>query len=273
MERRLGFNPLSDGQLTTAWQDLLRPITTGTRGVRKGPLVRWFNTNTFYFVPVVTGEIESRGASFQVGARGWKGEKLKVIVPDPLTFADCSDDEHYPSRERLIFAYCDGVLAPELAGLSKQNIGYVQFSSPSLVAKARNKKVTRDELRQVGEGLRSALRGTSFQTGYHTYFGDAAPYFQNMIDLIPTDDVGVDLTETDPTKLEPGAKGLIAGVADSRSSYVETGRDLIRRLAPLLDKFPSITIAPSCDLQYVPRTVADAKLGILAETMRRLRNE
>jgi methionine synthase II (cobalamin-independent) len=255
------------------WQDLLRPITIGTRGIKKGPMVRWFSTNTFYFVPVVTAEIESRGGGFLVGALGRKGERLKVILPDPLTFADCSDDEHYLSREKLIFAYCDGILAPELAGLSKQGVGYVQFSAPSLVARARNREVPRDELRQVGEGLRSALRGTSFQTGYHTYFGDAAPCFQNMIDLIPTDDVGVDLTETDSTKLEPGAKGLIAGVADSRSSYIETGRDLIKRLGPLLDKFPSITIAPSCDLQYVPRTVADAKLEILAQTMRRLRNE
>lgn len=259
--------------MTTGWQDLLRPVTTGTKGIRKGPLVRWFSTNTFYFVPVITREIESKGGSFRVSAKGKKGESFKVIVPDPLTFADCSDDRHYSSREELIFAYCDGVLTPELARLSKEGIGYVQFSAPSLVARARSKEVPRDELRQVGEGLRSALRGTDFQTGYYTYFGDGSPCFQDILDLIPTDDVGVDLTETDAANLEPGKKGLIAGVADSRSSYVETVPDLVSRLNPLLDRFPRVTLAPSCDLQYVPRTVADAKLKSLAEAKKRLQSE
>ena len=47
LQESLGFDYLSDGQLTTNWQDIFRPVTLGVKGLKKGPLVRWFNTNTF----------------------------------------------------------------------------------------------------------------------------------------------------------------------------------------------------------------------------------
>ena len=259
--------------MTTEWQDLLRPVTLGTKGIRKGPLVRWYSTNTFYFVPVITGDILSNGAKFGGIAQRKEGESFKVTIPDPLTFADCSDDEHYGSREKVIFAYCDGFLKPEMTRLERAGVRYVQFSAPSLVARGRNKEVPKDELRQAGEGLRSALHGTNLQSGYHTYFGDASPCFKDMLDLIPTNDIGVDLTETDASKLDDGKKGLIAGVVDSRSSYVETVADIDRRLGSLRDKFRRVILAPSCDLQYVPRAVADIKMKNLAEAKERLQSD
>jgi methionine synthase II (cobalamin-independent) len=255
------------------WQDLLRPLTTAVKGVKKGAMVRWFNTNTFYFTPVVDGELLSNGraVSRTLDAPLVKsGAITKVILPDPLTFVELAENSHYTSRERFIFAYCDNVLRPEVEHLSSMGIGYVQFSAPGLVARFRGEPVPRAELGQVGEGLRTVLKGVKVKSGYHTFFGDAAPYLPALFDLIPTDDFGFDFTETDPASLGASREGLIAGVADARSSYVESPGELVQRMGGLGERFRRITLAPSCDLQYVPRSVADAKLRNLATARLRL---
>ncbi len=273
LQHSLNFDFVSDGQLNTHWQDMLRPFTTGVKGVDKGAMVRWFNTNTFYFTPVIEGELlsDGRAVSRTLDPRLVKsGAVTKVIVPDPLTFVELAENSHYTSREKLIFAYCDNVLRPEVEHLSSMGIGYVQFSAPSIVARFRGEPLPKAELEQAGEGLRSVLKGVNVRSGYHTFFGDAAPYLPALFDVIPTDDLGFDFTETDPASLGASGEGLIAGIADARSSYVESPRELARRLGGLGERFRRITIAPSCDLQYVPRSVADEKLRNLATTKLRL---
>src|SRR5213594_3130772 len=59
LQVKLGFEYLSDGSL--AWQDPLRPLTRALEGVNSGTRYsRWFDTNTFYQKPVVTGEVSLR---------------------------------------------------------------------------------------------------------------------------------------------------------------------------------------------------------------------
>src|ERR1019366_7331502 len=55
LQQKVGADYFTDGQLTLAWQDLFRPISRGFAGLEPGPMVRWFNTNTFFFTPVVKG--------------------------------------------------------------------------------------------------------------------------------------------------------------------------------------------------------------------------
>ncbi|MDV3244194.1 MAG: hypothetical protein LYZ66_03315 [Nitrososphaerales archaeon] len=272
LQRSLSFYYFSDGQLTMAWQDLLTPITRGATGVRKGPLVRWFNTNTFYYAPLVEGPISAEGSRItgSVESKLLGQARSKVVLVDPLTFVECSDNRFYRSREELLFAYCDGLLSPTLHALQELGVRYVQFSAPSLVARFRGERWRADELSQVAEGLRGALRGTSFRTGYHTFFGDASPYLSFLLDLVPADDVGFDLTETDPSSIPSTAKGIIAGVADARSSFIEQPLQLVAQLDGLPDKTGTLTLAPSSDLRYVPRIVADAKVKNLAKARSRL---
>ena len=267
LQESLGFDYLSDGQLSLRWQDIFMPFTEGFSGIKKGPLARWFNTNTFFYVPVITGEIGSSGGvlleSVEGGAFPPK-KPPKVTIPDPLTFSELSNDLYYGSMERLLFAYCDA-LVNELRTLAEGGIRYVQFLSPSLVARFRAAPLDRDTVSQVGEGIRSALKGTYMESGFHMSFGDASHYLPFIFDSIPTDDLGFDLSETDASEMPSSAKGVIAGVADGRSSYVEPPNELAKAVSPLLDKgFSRVAMAPSCELRYLPRTVADEKLKSLA---------
>src|SRR5690348_9811383 len=56
LQDSLGFKHVSDGAL--GWQDQLRPIARSLKGVESGTRYsRWFDTNTFYQKPIVTGKV------------------------------------------------------------------------------------------------------------------------------------------------------------------------------------------------------------------------
>ncbi len=114
------------------------------------------------------------------------------------------------------------------------------------------------------------MKGSRIRTAYQTFFGDAEPYFSFLLDSVPTDDIGLDLTETEASGITPTSKGLVAGVADARSSFVEEPKQLVNRLGDLPSKTKALTLAPSCDLRYVPREVADQKLRNLARARKAL---
>ncbi len=236
-------------------------------------MVRWFNTNTFYYTPVVKGELESDGNAIWKridGRLASGGSPYRVILPDPLTLAELSDDRFYGSTEKLLYAFA-GVLSREVHSLDKNGVKYVQFSSPALVARFRDKPISDELLGQLGEAIRTIIKGTSLRTGFHTFFGDASPYFQSLFDAIPTDDIGLDFTETDPNALVHSRKGIIAGISDGRTTYLESVQELLEKVKVLSEKTGSkrITLSPSCDMRYIPRTSADEKLRVLG----RLREE
>ena len=280
LQRQSGADYISDGQFTTAWQDPFSPVTSGFVGLRKGAMVRWYNTNTFYYAPIIEGAISSDGLAFwkKIERRYAKTRRLRLAIPDPLTFSEIAVDRHYESSEgdggkdRILFAYADALNA-ELRTLERNGVSYVQFSCPALVARFREKPVSKDRLTQLGEAIRAAKKGTSIRTGFHTYFGDASPYLPAIFDSIPVDDIGFDFTQTDPASLSRTRKGIIAGVADARTTYLEGLGELGDRVETVLEKTGSkrITLAPSSDLRYIPRVSGDEKLRRLGELKEELK--
>jgi methionine synthase II (cobalamin-independent) len=273
LQLQAGADFISDGQFTTAWQDFLRPVTNGFSGLKKGAMFRWYNTNTFYYAPIIEGDISSDGKSIwkKVERRFVKTGRFRVAIPDPLTFSELAEDRHYNTGgrgggERVLFAYADA-LNSELRTLERYGVSYVQFSCPALVARFREEPISTDRLAQLGEAIRASKKGTSIRTGFHTFFGDASPYLPGIFDAIPTDDIGFDFTQTDPASLSPTGKGIIAGVADSRTTYLEGVDELRDRVGAVIEKTGSrrITLAPSSDLRYIPRVSADEKLKRLGE--------
>src|SRR5579875_2117997 len=99
LEIKSGFTNLSDGQLK--WQDFIRPFSESLAGLKSGAdLSRWFDTNTFYRKPAVTGRIRTKDKeSFIVqkyaensafsGAEVTKQKKLSL--PGPYTLARLVD--------------------------------------------------------------------------------------------------------------------------------------------------------------------------------------
>jgi len=267
LQKHVGVDYVTDGQITPPWQDLFRPISSGFEGLEPGPMVRWFNTNTFFYVPVVHGPISSSGKVLWNAVENRfvdHGRSFKIVLPDPLTFAELAEDRFYGDKEKLLFAYSDAIRR-ELRSLSSRGLKYVQFSAPSLVYRLRGEPLRPDDFKQLAEAVRNALRGVSLRSGYYPFFGDASHYLPDLFELIPTDDVGIDLTQTDDSSLPETQKGVIAGLVDARTTYLENVSTLRSRARNVAERTGSkrITLAPSSDLRYIPRVSADEKLELL----------
>lgn len=275
LQKKVGAEYITDGQITLAWQDLFRPISSGFEGLEPGPMVRWFNTNTFFYTPIVKGPISSDGKALSKAVErrfAERGSHLKVILPDPLTFAELAEDRHYRSKEKLLFAYTDA-LRGELQGLSSIGVKYVQFSAPSLVYRLKQKPFSRTGLKQLGEAIRNGLKGVPLRSGFYPFFGDAGPYLPDLLDAIPTDDIGVDLTQTDDSSLSATGKGIVAGIVDSRTTYLEDLDSLADRVNDVVDRTgtKTLTLSPSADLRFIPRVSADEKLELLGQLRARVK--
>src|SRR5215471_6121621 len=82
LQEKLGYEFFSDGAIY--WQDPLRPLTKALRGVSSGSRYsRWFDTNTFYLKPVITGPVslgEFSPVSFVRSEIGPNDSKWKIVI-------------------------------------------------------------------------------------------------------------------------------------------------------------------------------------------------
>ena len=129
-----GVDVINDGQVR--WDDLLAPFARAWSGCDRGPLERFYDNNTYFRQPVITGPITSEGTTlvrdFEF-ARGVARGELKAAVCGPLTFATLAEDRHYRSLEERTLAVADAIAA-EIRGLGLAGATLVDIEEPALVA-------------------------------------------------------------------------------------------------------------------------------------------
>src|SRR6266700_2512095 len=134
LQKRLGFEYLVDGALY--WQDPLRPLTRTLRGVSSGARYsRWFDTNTFYLKPVITGPVslgEFQPSDFVRSDLTRGNAKWKVVLPGPYTFSELSENKHGLSKDQLILSIANAE-KELIQALARSQVSLVQLSEPCLV--------------------------------------------------------------------------------------------------------------------------------------------
>jgi len=275
-QRELGFTYLIDGLLN--WQDLLRPFTTGMEGIELGPLARWFNNNTFYRKPVVTGRIRQRDRIIRPGRELRldlfpSGSKIKAVIPAPFSFARLSDDRFYRDRTRLMVDYAE-ILNGEARELVREGVSYIQFSDPSLVYRGRGEPVDRAAIRDARDSMQVATEGLKCETCLQTYFGDCSRIISDLLDF-PIGWIGIDFYETRIEALADYAieKGIACGCVDGRNSLVEPVEQIASFASAVAQELEleRMIICPNCDLEFLPLKVAERKMENIAISARRLR--
>ena len=267
-EAELGFAFVTGGFLS--WPDLFRPWIEQTENLDAGPLTRWFQTNTFYRPPRVSGPLKRRPRGIfgtlpplepdPTGRpRGW-------VAPGPWTFARLCEDPGGRGPEKLSRLWADR-LAQEAPALRAGGVGSLLLLDPCLVADPPRPR--------EGAGLRKAYQSlapvlTGPEDGIWTFFGEATPVLP-LVSRLPGKLLGVDLTETEPSRLRdfPKGKTLGLGVLDPRTSLpedipaiVSTVRTLVRRLAP-----PRVLLGPAASLDLLTEGAADKKLTVLSRAV------
>jgi len=269
LQESLGFKHISDGAL--GWQDQLRPTALSLKGVESGTRYsRWFDTNTFYQKPIVTGKISAGEIDPERFLRTelLTGERnRKITLPGPYTFSQLSENKHYENYSDLLFDIA-AAQREIIKRLRNEGVSLFQLSEPCLVYQPyRERFRDQGEVELALRAIRSVVEDNPAEFVVQTYFGDVAPLLPKLLDL-PTHGIGIDLFETDISTLgEQASKGLVLGVVDSRESYVEDPRwiaDTARKFCEQVD-IQDIVFAPNSDLKFLPQEIANQKLEALSK--------
>lgn len=275
LQREAGCDLYSDGLLN--WQDPFRPFAELVSGWEPGPLVRYFDNNTFYRQPRITGALKIDASKLELAE--WLGRYVrtdldetapwKATLPSPYFTAHAAHDGPDHNRESLMLAYAEEVLAPIVSELRRRGVSFVQLQEPWLAFYRSDKGLS--ALKEALARLRRAA-GPGVQWGLHTYFGDAAPHLPELLEF-DLDALGVDFARTDVEALPPFAgKDLIAGCVDARSSWVEMPEQIQAFVERLQDALTpdGLYLAPNADLEFLPEAIARRKVNVLGEATRSL---
>ena len=272
LQQKLGFEYLADGALY--WQDPLRPLTRTLRGVSSGARYsRWFDTNTFYLKPVITGPVslgEFQPSDFVRSDLTRGHEKWKVALPGPYTLSELSENKHGLSKDELIISIANAE-KELIQALARSRVSLVQLSEPCLVYRPYREENANSRETQIAlDAIRIVAEHSPVKVAVQTYFGDASPILSRLSNL-PLESVGFDLYSTDYEQLHlKSPRPIVLGIVDSRESHVEDPK-WIAHTATLVSKHieaPDVIFSPNSDLKYLPRTVADAKVEALSSASR-----
>lgn len=268
LQQEAGLDYVVDGQLR--WQDLLRPISTGIPGMHPNGISRWFDNNSFYRRPVITGPLEPTGKAVLavMDLKAVAGRKWKAVLPSPFALAALSENASGRGADQVL-ADAVAVLRAEAQALVGAGCVYVQFNDPALVTQAKPGDVAR-----ARAALEKVTAGLAARTALHTFFGDAGPILGELV-RFPVHEIGIDLyaSTIDGTKARAAGKTVLAGVLDGRNSHVEDVNTLVDQARRLRDALGAddVAIVPNCDLELLPWECAEAKTRRLGEAAAALR--
>jgi len=202
---------------------------------------------------------------------------VKITVPGPFTMLQQAQNDHYASEEAAALDYADAV-NEEIRDLFAAGADVVQIDEPYM--QARPEKARAYGLRAVNRAL-EGVRGT---TALHICFGYAAiiherptgySFLPELRDCSCTQ-VSIETAQSklDCRVLEQLAgKKILVGCLDLSDMNVETPEVVVERIERALEFVPAenVILAPDCGMKYLPREVADGKLGAMVEAARRLR--
>ncbi len=223
----VGVDVVNDGQVR--WDDMLAPFARAWEGCDRGPLERFYDNNTYFRQPVITGPITTDGRTlvrdFEF-ARGVARGQLKAAVCGPLTFATLAEDRHYHSLEDRTLAVADAIAA-EIRGLGAAGATLVDVEEPALVA-----------------------------------------HPEHFLAAFPVAQIGIDVRSREThvlDKLNALRQTVVLGIVDARNTRVETEGELVRLIDAALKRIPAeyLWLAPTTGLEYLPHAVAVNKLRAL----------
>src|SRR5258708_2869405 len=144
-----GIDIINDGQVR--WDDLLAPFANAWQGVKRGPLERFYDNNTYFRQPTIEGPIKSDGTTlvkaFKYAKSKAKGE-LKAAVAGPMTFGTLAIDKHYTSLEDRVLAIADAIAA-DVKALGAAGAMLVDVEDPGLVYSPQHIDLAREAYKRI----------------------------------------------------------------------------------------------------------------------------
>ena len=262
-----GVDVINDGQVR--WDDLLAPFARAWRNTERGPLERFYDNNTYFRQPVISGPIETDGQTLVADYRKAKAlakRELKAAIAGPLTFATLTaEDKHYKTLEARTLAAADA-LAAELRGLKAAGATLVDVEEPALSA--------HPELVDLARAAFERLAKAGVSLALYPYFFPNTDQIQSLASF-PVAQLSVDVRSRESSQKAIDRLGavkqiVVLGVVDARNTRVETARE-IGELADAALKHVGperLWLSTTTGTEYLPHDVAVKKLHALTDAAR-----
>ncbi len=277
IQENAGLSIISSGLLL--WDDLLRPFAKELDGIKLNGLLRFFDNNFYYRVPIIVDKIKrtkSIVVNEAISLAGNTSKLKKLVIPGPFTFIQLSRNEYYGSKEMLVEDLLNALAseAKELAYL----VDFLQIDEPSLVDTEISPENKAWGVDLVNE-LISLTAIPRDKVLIATYFNLDDQSYQLLLDIKAG--LHVDMVSTSKsafhTLREYGFKGdlLSLGLIDGRNIRVENTKVVVNNIHNLLDEIHAKTVVFSTNtwLDYIPFENAKPKIEALGEILQLIRGE
>ena len=254
----------------TRWEDLLRPLLRDGSGAAVGQLTRYFETNTFFRQPLVTGDLDPAGPATWFEAFGLPpGKPWALTLPSPYDFAVRAKDERPGSSVGKRSVEAGEALRPVVDAAVKRGAALVRFHDPSI---AYGRSADRD-VAALADGLAAAAKGHEAISTLHITNGD--PF--SVPEALQANPLG-GLSIEDPGRAPPPRLGLpnktklTVAVIRGEESLVEDPRQAAKAAATFAQRLGLglFGVTNGWDLDHVPHAIAVRKVQALAQTRKAL---
>jgi methionine synthase II (cobalamin-independent) len=262
-QQAAGLDFLSPAYVT--WEDLLRPFCAEGGPVAPGQLWRYFETNTFFRQPLVTGQPKPADAAglfrdFVLPA----GKTWTLTLPSPWDFALRAKDERASSTVANLALEFGQSLQPVVKAAVAKGARLIRFHDPSIAYKRAAKR----DVGAFAQALATAAKGHIDTCTLHITNGD--PF--TVTEALTANPLG-GLSIEDPGRQPPKnfslAKGtkLTLALIRGEDSTVESPAAVARRAAELAAalNLPLWGVTNGWDLDHVPHAIAQRKIAALGQ--------
>jgi 5-methyltetrahydropteroyltriglutamate--homocysteine methyltransferase len=220
------------------------------RGFGISGLVRSYG-NRYYRKPVIKGNLKRENPitiNMFKYAQSLTEKPVKGIITGPYTMCDWSFNEYYPDRGELMMALAKE-MHKEVVDLEEAGTQYIQIDEPAISTRP-------DEVELAVEAMKIVTEGIEAKTISHICYGDFAVMYPRILDLA-----------VDQLDLE--------FVLDVHSHIIEKKDDVKENIKKALGVFPveNVYIDPDCGLKTRTPDEAEAKLRVMVEAVKEIRQE
>ncbi|MEM2179583.1 MAG: hypothetical protein QXP32_02070 [Nitrososphaeria archaeon] len=242
----------SNGMLN--WQDPLRPIIECVEGIKCGPYLRWFETNTFYRKPIVVGKLKIKKENvkkfFDLDLIPEERSRI-AILPGPYTLTILSNKRNIESFTMIL---------KDIIKLLKDDYKnlFILLQEPCLVYEQYRPRIKYfPYLKKVYNQLYS---DNPQKFIIHTFFGNA----KNAASILSQLEcwVGIDMMETPYDVLKDFTESnILLGILDAQNPIIEESKRFMKIVNCIKNLgIKNVGLCPNTELKYIPRKIADKKV-------------
>jgi 5-methyltetrahydropteroyltriglutamate--homocysteine methyltransferase len=268
VQKSQGFPVVVDGMID--WHDIFRPFIRSWRNTSINGLLRFFDNNFFYRIPVFHGEPDIIEPVWSRRVREFhriaEPASLKIVLPGPYTMSVMAKNES-PLEAGELMERISYLLRREVEKTAEYNV-YIQVDEPIL----SSREIGSDDTQQAIEAVNKIIDGFEEKSILAVYFD--APNREVMETLLETKAkyLSIDYMDT-PHRASEALKSvsfadhsLVLGLVDARRIHRDTLKDNVKQLLKeLAQEVDEIVVSTTTWMDLIPYRYALKKTRILGD--------